>query len=53
MQFLLIHATTVVIVDPAVGPHSAPSASAVPAFDEFYNAIRKAPHLDVIVPKRS
>ena len=42
----------VVIADPVVGPHLAPSASAVLAVDEFYNAVEKASHLDVIVPKK-
>ena len=42
----------VVVAHPTVGPHPAPFASAILVVDEFYNATRKAPHLDAIVPKR-
>ena len=41
-----------VVSDPAVGPHPAPYESAVPVVDEFYNVAGKAPHLNVIMPKR-
>ena len=46
------------IVDLAINPHSAPSTLAIPppspirVVDEFYNAARKAPHPNAIIPKK-
>ena len=51
VSFLAGRESQVIIADPPVGPHPAPT-STVPTVDKFYNTAGKAPHSDAIMPKR-